>query len=86
MKYINRAMSLFAESFLLVLTCFCLTGCESESSTAPLKELGNTNNTAIAVYVDPETGVNYLILQKGYYGGITVRLNADGTPYVTSTE
>lgn len=79
-------MSLFAESFLLVLTCFCLTGCESENSTAPLKEVQNTNNTTIRVYVDHETGVNYLIYDEGYCGGMTVRLNADGTPYVTSTE
>lgn len=34
-------------------------------------------------FIDPETGVNYLFYHKG---GITVRLNADGTPYVTPIE
>lgn len=37
-------------------------------------------------YVDPETGVNYLIYSDYQAGGITVRLNADGTPYVTSLD
>ena len=35
------------------------------------------------IYVDRQTGVNYLFIQSGYAGGLTVLLNRDGTPVVT---
>ena len=35
------------------------------------------------IYVDRETGVNYLYLQVGYGGGLTPLLDADGKPVVT---
>ena len=35
------------------------------------------------VYVDRETGVNYLYVNGGYGGGLTPLLNRDGTPVVT---
>ena len=35
------------------------------------------------VYVDKETGVNYLYVHTGYAGGLTVLLDADGKPVVT---
>ena len=38
------------------------------------------------VYVDNETGVNYLICDRGYGGGICPRYNADGTLYVSEVE
>lgn len=35
------------------------------------------------IIVDKKTGVNYLFVQSGYAGGLTVLLNADGRPVVT---
>ena len=35
------------------------------------------------ILVDKVTGVNYLFVQSGYAGGLTVLLNRDGTPVVT---
>ena len=35
------------------------------------------------IYVDRETGVNYLYVQMGYSGGLTPLLDADGKPVVT---
>lgn len=35
------------------------------------------------ILVDKKTGVNYLFVQSGYAGGLTVLLNTDGTPVVT---
>ena len=35
------------------------------------------------ILVDKKTGVNYLFVQSGYAGGLTVLLNADGKPVVT---
>ncbi len=43
---------------------------------------GFTGNN-MAVYVDRQTGVNYLYSGSGYGGGLTVLLNRDGTPVVT---
>lgn len=38
------------------------------------------------VYVDQETGVNYLFIQIGYAGGLTPLLDADGKPVITKKE
>ena len=35
------------------------------------------------IWVDRETGVNYVFHQSGYAGGMTVLLSADGKPVVT---
>ena len=42
--------------------------------------------SAIEIWVDKETGVNYLYRSSGYSGGLTVLLNKDGTPVVTPIE
>ena len=36
------------------------------------------------IWVDKQTGVNYLFHASGYAGGLTPLLNRDGTPVVTS--
>jgi len=35
------------------------------------------------IWVDKQTGVNYLFHASGYAGGLTVLLNRDGTPVIT---
>ena len=35
------------------------------------------------IWVDKQTGVNYLFHSSGYAGGLTPLLKADGTPVVT---
>ena len=35
------------------------------------------------IYVDKETGVNYLFAQIGYGGGLTPLLDTDGKPVIT---
>lgn len=42
------------------------------------QELGS-----VKIYVDKETGINYLFIQNGYGAGLTPLLNRDGTPAVT---
>ena len=37
----------------------------------------------IEIWVDRETGVNYLFHVSGNAGGLTVLLNADGKPVIT---
>ena len=43
------------------------------------QELGS-----VVVYVDKQTGVNYLYVQSGYSGGLTPLLNRDGSPVITT--
>lgn len=38
---------------------------------------------SIEIWVDKETGVNYLYRQSGYGGGMTVLLDKDGKPVIT---
>ena len=39
--------------------------------------------SAMEIWVDKETGVNYLLYQSGYAGGMTVLLDRDGKPVIT---
>lgn len=66
---------------ILMVWCSLLVGCSTDFN----KIEGNKTNE-IEVYVDPETGVNYLIYQDYNKGGITVRYNADGSIMVTEKE
>ena len=43
------------------------------------QEMGSTE-----IWVDKETGVNYLFHASGYSGGLTVLLNKDGKPVITT--
>ena len=44
---------------------------------------GGFTGNSMEIYVDRQTGVNYLFSQSGYAGGLTPLLNRDGTPVVT---
>lgn len=46
---------------------------------------GNTFGVQCMVLVDRETGVNYLLTQNGYGGGLTPLLDREGKPIITST-
>ena len=39
--------------------------------------------TEASVIIDRETGVNYLFVHRGYGGGLTPLLDADGKPIIT---
>ena len=47
-----------------------------------LTEAGWSGSTEI--WVDHETGVNYLYHSSGHSGGLTPLLNRDGTPVITT--
>lgn len=36
------------------------------------------------VWIDKQTGVNYLFLQSGYAGGLTPLLDREGKPVITT--
>ena len=45
---------------------------------------GSSLSTLTQIWVDKQTGVNYVFQASGYAGGLTPLLNRDGTPVVTS--
>ena len=38
------------------------------------------------IYIDEDTGVNYLVYSVGYKAGMSVRYNSDGSLYITDLE
>lgn len=50
------------------------------------KRVYNQGMGSMEIWVDQETGVNYLYRQSGYAGGMTVLLDKDGKPVVTLIE
>ena len=44
---------------------------------------GNAFGASHEVWVDKQTGVNYLWIASGYGGGLTVLLDRDGKPVVS---
>ena len=47
------------------------------------KEIHSAGLEKRIIYVDKETGVNYLYVQNGYSGGLIPLLDADGKPVIT---
>lgn len=70
---IARFFLVWLASTLLFYALFSLSGCTVEGPISGF----------VSTYVDPETGVNYMEFKNGDAGGICVRVNADGTPYVS---
>lgn len=58
---------------------------KEERFTEVLSE-GSLINCQKAVFVDKETGVNYLWVHAGYAGGLTPLLDSEGKPIVTSVD
>jgi lipoprotein len=70
------------------LLCTALVGCSvSEIETTDNASITEIRNPSIYEFVDKDTGVHYWIysqrLTKGGMGGITPRLNSDGTVMTT---
>lgn len=73
------------------MACFCLSiaviGCEGGVRTEEVGSTTKIGNSDVYEFVDPDTGVHYWIYshKAGYggMGGMTPRLNADGTVMIT---
>ena len=60
----------------------------AESESKDLSHENPMNDTTESprltyIYVDPETGVNYFVIDKTYSSAMCVRYNSDGTVYVS---
>jgi hypothetical protein len=73
---IARFFLAWLASTLLFYALFSLSGCSQGTREG-------TVNGVVSTYVDPETGVNYMEFMSGYALGVCMRVNADGTPYVS---
>ena len=71
---------------LSVCLCFTLVGCDitEEAGTMDKESIQKINNNGIYEFIDHDTGVHYWIYAYGETGGMTPRLNSDGTVMVTS--
>jgi len=58
-------------------------GKKDERFVKVYSQSGGFSGNHMSIFVDKETGVNYLFSQSGYAGGLTPLLNRDGTPVVT---
>ena len=45
---------------------------------------GGFASNAMEIWVDKQTGVNYLFTQSGYAGGLTPLLGRDGKPVIST--
>ena len=50
------------------------------------KKIYSQDLGCVEIWVDKETGVNYLYYASGYSGGLTVLVDKDGKPVVTPVE
>lgn len=49
-----------------------------------IKTYAQGHMTVTEIWVDKETGVNYLYHSAGYSGGLTVLLDREGRPVITT--
>ena len=56
---------------------------ESEKRFEKVYSQGNPFSALTEIWVDTQTGVNYIYHQSGYSGGLTPLLDAEGKPVVT---
>ena len=72
----------------LIMPVMVLFGC----SNSPAEENGGYDRFKVVsyeagnIYIDKETKIMYLWVKNGYGGGLTVMLNADGTPMLWEGE
>lgn len=72
-------------SLILVIAIALLVGC-AETTEADTKVNYIQDDWDYKIIIDKKTGVNYIVYIEYKQGGITPRLNADGTPYVSEVE
>lgn len=63
---------------ILLIFALALTGCESSENAENESELSERSDS-VYLYIDDETGVEYLIFNSINEGGICPRFNADGS-------
>ena len=60
---------------LLLIAILCISGCSSTDTGNLVVDISNTK-----IFVDSETNVMYTWYKSGYGAGMSIMLNADGSP------
>ena len=68
-------------SLILVIAIALLVACSDVEADTQVNYI--QDDWDYKIIVDKKTGVNYIVYIEYKQGGITPRLNADGTPYVS---
>jgi hypothetical protein len=69
---------------LSILALVMLAGCGATAAELPAPE--HNNSERLEIWTDADTGCDYLIYSSSRQGGITPRLNPDGTQVCTRKE
>lgn len=69
-------------AILISLATVGLAGCDEE----PQKTVEQGNWSKIEYFTDPDTGVQYLLIDGDRKAAMTVRLNPDGTPFIEEVD
>lgn len=77
---------LFLVALAFAVVMFCVAGCTDDASADSgsifsIVEENSNKHGHYTVLQHNETGVYYLWCGSGYRGGLTIMLDADGTPY-----
>ena len=56
---------------------------DKKESSKRFEKIYSQSLGSIQIWVDKQTGVNYLFRNDGYSGGLTVLLDKDGKPVIT---
>jgi len=67
-------------SIVALATLTLLTGCEEHIARSATELNTYDANSVIKVYCDKDTNIEYFIFNKYKSGGISLRVNSDGTP------
>ena len=59
---------------------------EKENRFVKTYKEGGFSGNGFEIWVDTQTGVNYVWRESGYAGGLTVLLDRDGKPVITAVE
>ena len=59
---------------------------DNENRFVKIYKEGTFGGSGFEIWVDTETGVNYVWRATGYAGGLTVLLDREGKPVITSIE
>lgn len=82
---ISIVVSIIVISMMIMGIVFLIGGSANKKSRK-INDYYIFNSTDVYNFVDEKTGVNYLIYSSKYRGGITPRLNPDGTVMVTKSK
>lgn len=82
----KKLYAVFIITLLILSIIIVGVACSKQNDTRSNLSVNDVDSFAIKDYVDPETGVHYLLYEDGDAGGICPRYNADGSIMVVVSD